>query len=179
MIFIANFNNSKNLADIWELYNKYNGTNINFLLDDFDSGKTNWSVPSKAKTGDIILFMCAKQARNNLGMATSHIPNDYGQVFLSFVNEQKNLYKKYSGCILGYGTVASLPEKEQNGWLADIDNLRQFNIPISIDAFRDFISISRYCSFTYLSDEQWNRLKRIINQKISIFFRMLICQIYL
>lgn len=165
MIFIANFNNSRYLSDLEELYEDYKGTNINFLMDDFPSGKTRWSVPKNTHLGDVIILMCAKEARHNLGMATSSIPDDYGEEFLTFVDEQKALYKKYSGHILGYGIVSAEPENDGGRWMSDIDKLCQFSNPIYIDDFRSFISISKTNSITYINDEQWERLKWVINQK--------------
>ena len=150
MIFISNFNNSRDLVDIKYQFDNGETTNINILLHDFAYGNTSWSVPKKAVPGDIMIFMCAKAARHNLGLATSHIPDDYGQNFLSFVVEQKKLYKQYSGCILGYGIVASTPEYDQgcNWWFSDVDNLQQFIEPVSINEFRSFISISKTNSIT-------------------------------
>ena len=148
-------------------------TNIDYILDDFGSGLTNWSCPQKAQFSDIVVFMCAKTARNNLGLATSHIPAHYSQSFRDFVDQQKNLYKKYSGYILGYGTVASAPtfDIDSNRWYADIDHLQQFPFPLYIDEFRSFISISNTSSITYLKSEQWERLKWLVNQKNPGFFQ--------
>ena len=165
MIFISNFSNSRNLSDIKYYFDEYQATNIDFLFDGFSMGNTTWSVAKNAVPGDIIVFMCAKEARNNLGMATSHIPASYGSKFLSFVNNQKDLYKKYSGNILGYGIVDSIPEKDGDWWMSDINGLVQFNHPIHIDEFRSFITISRTNSITYLNDDQWERLMWMINQK--------------
>lgn len=165
MIFILNFNISRNLADIKRIFDEYRGTNINFLMGDFSVRSTTWSVPKKAVPGDTILFMCAKTARNNLGMAVSHIPQDYGDDFLAFVNDQKVLYKRYSGHLLGFGIVASLPEKDQDWWMSDIDKLQLFANPVPADDFKSFISINNRGSITYIDSDQWKRLKWIINQK--------------
>lgn len=165
MIFITNFNNSRDLMEIKQQYDEYKGTNINFLLDDFATGNTRWSVPKKAIPGDVVVFMCAKEARHNLGMATSSVPENYGTDFIDFVENQKNLYKKYCGQILGYGIVSSIPENDGKWWMADIGHLLQFHNTIPIDDFRNFIFVSRTSSITYLKDEQWNRLKWIIDQK--------------
>lgn len=172
MIYILNFNNSRELSDIVDFYNNYGGTNINFLLEDFKAGKSNWSVPKNAAPNDIAIFMCAKSARANLGLATSHIPADYSSEFKSFVDWQKMLYKKYSGYLLGCGIVASTPTKDSdsNRWMADIDQLSAFTNPIYIDEFRSFISVSKTNSITYLNNEQWERLKWIVNQKNPDFF---------
>lgn len=165
MVFIMNFTNSRKLFDIKEQFDKYKGTNINFLLDDFAVGKTKWFVPKNAVLGDIIVFMCAKEARHNLGMATSHIPADYSDDFRSFIDVQKTLYKKYSGFILGYGIVESAPYYDNGWWMSDIDHLCQFSNPIYIDCFRSFITISRTNSITVISDDQWERLKWVVDQQ--------------
>ena len=158
--------------EIKQQYDEYKGTNINFLLDGFATGNTRWSVPEKAIPGDVVVFMCAKEARHNLGMATSSVPENYGTEFIDFVENQKNLYKKYCGRILGYGIVSSIPETDGKWWMADIRHLLQFHNTIPIDDFRNFIYVSRTSSITYLNDEQWNRLKWIINKKILTFSRM-------
>lgn len=120
--------------------------------------------------------MCAKSARANLGLATSHIPADYSSEFKSFVDWQKMLYKKYSGYLLGVGIVASTPTKDSdsNRWMADIDQLTAFTNPIYIDEFRSFISVSKTNSITYLNNEQWERLKWIVNQNNPGFFENVI-----
>lgn len=165
MVFISSFTNTRNLADIKRSFDNYAGTNINFLLDSFRTGSTTWSVPKKAFPGDIILFMCAKEARHNLGMATSHIPDDYSDEFRSFVKAQKTLYKKYSGTILGYGVISSLPEEDEDyGQMAESNQLTELPTPIRIEDFRSFITVSSYGSITYLSNEQWERLRWTINQ---------------
>ncbi len=165
MIFIVNFNNSRNLKDLIDDYEEYHGTNINLLLDDFSTGSSYWSVPKKAVPGDIIVFMCAATARQNLGLATSHLPENCSNDFLKFVEEQKDLYKKYSGSILGCGTVSSVPEEDGNRWFSDIDKLLRFENPIHIDDFRSFISISKTNSITYINEDQWSRLLWLASQK--------------
>lgn len=172
MIYILNFNNSKDLHEIKYMFEKYKGTNIDDLLQSFKTGRTVWSVPQKAQLGDIVVFMCAKTARNNLGLATSHIPSNYSEAFRLFVEQQKALYKKYSGNLLGIGTVTSAPEHDQvsNRWFSDIGQLRQFKNPIHIDDFRSFISISKTNSVTKLNESQWKRLQWLTNQKNPGFF---------
>ncbi len=165
MIFIMNFNNSRELSDIKESFDNDEATNIDFLMEGFAEGKRRWFVPKNANLEDIIVFMCAKEARHNLGMATSHIPDDYSDEFRAFVDEQKALYKKYSGHILGYGIVATEPEEDDGWWMSEIDRLCRFENPIYIDEFRSFISISKTNSITYITEDQWKRLKGVIKQK--------------
>lgn len=173
MAYILNFNNSRELDDIKYLYDNDGGTNIDFLLSGFSEGETNWSVPKKALPGDEVVFMCASSARSNLGLATSHIPDNYGSEFKTFVNQQKALYKKYSGQLLGYGIVASKPVYDDldNRWYADINQLKQFSNTVLYNDFKSFITISSLSSITYLKDEQWERLRWLINQKNPGFFQ--------
>lgn len=173
MIYILNFNNTRNLADIKYSFDNYGKTNIDLLLEDFSNGFTTWSVPKKAKPGDIAVFYCAKEATHNLGLATSHIPAYYSQEFHTFVQQQKALYKKYSGYILGYGVVSSIPKYDStsNRWNADLNKMCQFTTPIHIDDFRNYIFITRGNSITYLKDYQWGILKWLANQKNPGFFQ--------
>ena len=171
-IYILNFNNSRDLADIKFYFDNGGSTNINIILEDFPTGKTNWSVPKNAVPGDIVIFMCAKEARHNLGSATAHIPSNYSKKFRDFVEEQKALYKQYSGHMLGCGVIDSIPEVDEDGrYYADISELRKFANPIYIDDFRSFISVSKASSITNLKEEQWERLKWVVNQKNPGFFK--------
>ena len=112
-----------------------------------------------------MVFMCAKTARDKLGMASSHIPSTYDPQFISFVNTEKALYKQYSGCLLGAGIIKKLPEQDGSWWMSEIDNLVVFTNPVHISEFNDFITISRTGSITKLNDSQWQRLKWLIHSK--------------
>ena len=168
MIYILTFSipRSFSLADIKYFYDNSKETNIDIILRDFSMGTTEWSVPERAVPGDTVLFYCAKEARHNLGMLTSHIPPNYGQGFQNFVDQEKALYKKYSGHILGYGAVVSSPvfDSIDGRWYSNISSLRQFMNPIHIDDFRSFISVSQTSSVTKLKNDQWERLKWLVNQ---------------
>lgn len=173
MVYIANFTIPRNLIDVEDYFDNGRKSNIDYILEDFIYGSTSWSCPKKAQPGDICLFMCAKSARSNLGMATSHIPDSYTQEFQTFVEHQKKLYKEYSGNILGCGRVASVPEYQEdyNRWYAEIDQLRQFPVPIPIDEFRSFITVSPTSSITFLNNDQWERIRWLVNQKTPGFFQ--------
>lgn len=168
MIYILTFSipRSLSLSDIKYFYDSSGETNINIILSAFSLGTTEWSVPERAMPGDTVLFYCAKEARHNLGMLTSHIPLNYGQGFRTFVDQQKDLYKEYSGHILGFGSVISAPvfDSLDSRWYSNIGQLRQFANPISIEDFRSFISVSQTSSVTKIRIEQWERLKWLVNQ---------------
>ena len=84
MQYILNFNVSRDYSEVKYEFDEWGVTNLSTLIYDFDQGKTNWSVPKNANIGDIVVFMCAKSARSNIGMATSHIPAESDQEFFEF-----------------------------------------------------------------------------------------------
>ena len=170
MIIITNFNVSKQLGDVKYDYDNNKYSNINTIINDFKTGHTTWSVLKNSAPGDVVIFMCAKEARHNLGMATSHIPANYSKAFKTWIDGQKSLYKQYSGYLLGYGVIDSIPQQDGNWWMADINQLQQFPVPIHIDDFRSFITIARTNSITKIDDTQGERLKWQINQKNPGFF---------
>ena len=163
-ILIFNISRYSSLADIKYYYDTSGETNIDIILRDFTTGTTEWSVPEKAIPGDTVLFYCGSTARKNLGLLTSHIPANYGAGFRAFVDQQKALYKKYSGYILGYGVITSSPvfDSSAGRWYSIISQLRQFMNPIHIDSFRSFITIPQG-SYTTINNNQWERLKWLLN----------------
>lgn len=163
-IIINNFTAPSNLDDLYD-YFLSGGSNIDILLEDLKIGSTVWSIDKKAQIGDIVVFMCAKTARDKLGLASSHIPSNYSPQFISFINSQKSLYKKYSGCLLGIGVVNEIPKQDGTWWMSEIINLVPINNPVHISEFNDFITVSRTGSITKLTDSQWERLKWIIHSK--------------
>ena len=171
-VYILNFNNSRDPADIKRYYDNYGETNIDFLLKGFKEGTTNWSVPQKGIPGEIVVFMCAKTARANLGLASSHLISSSDKAFLNFLDRQKDLYKQYSGNIIGCGVIASKPEHDDtdNRWYADIQYLTPFKRIIALEEFKNFIKISQTNSITYINDSQWERLKWTINTQNPGFF---------
>ncbi len=168
--FILNFNVPRDLEDLVYRFEEYGQTNLDVLIQDFESKETCWSVPRYAEPGDLAVFMCAKGARDNLRMITSHLPNDINPKFSKFVAEQKKLYEKYSGYLLGFGVICSEPEHDEdsNWWFADIKQLQRFDNPIHISEFRGFIKIWQGSS-TRLTEIQWEQLKWVIGTKNPAF----------
>ena len=165
MIYINNFNSSRNLSELIYQFIEFKSTNINGLLKDFEDGETEWSVPKTTNPGDIVIFMCANSAYKNLSAAVSHTPPDCSQDFLDFVAEQKALYLKHSGFLLGCGIVKSMPYYDDDGrWYAIIDQLQKFDNPVCYDDFKSFIALNKFGSITVLKDEQWKRLQWLIHR---------------
>ena len=146
-------------------------TNLDCLLKDFRHGKTRWSMFKCTMPGDIVVFMCTLASVDNIGKVISHLPHDTRIGFRRYLDDLKNHYKMYSGCLLGYGVVTSKPEKDEGfgKWMGDVEDLQQFETPVHISDFRSFISLWQG-SVTRLTDEQWERLKWVICEKNPGFF---------
>lgn len=172
MNYIINFTVSRDFEEIDYCFNNGQQTNIDILLGDFTIGETNWTVPKTAKPGDIVLFLCGKNSKANLGSAVAHAQAGYSKEFYDFVNKEKALYQQYSGYLMGVGTINSVPEYDADypGWFSDIAQLTQLNTPIHMDEFKSFIKLNSFGSITYLKDEQFERLKWVVNQKNPGFF---------
>ena len=167
MVYINSFNNTRDLQYYIDQYNNFFDSNYDILFECFEDGEAvEWSVSKNTKPGDIVVFMCAKSAYNNLSAAVSHLPQDFHESFINYMAEQKDLFRKYSGYLLGYGIVDSTPyyDDEDNKWYAFINRLIKFENPVFYDDFKSFISINKFGAVTVLKDEQWERLKWLINQ---------------
>ena len=84
------------------------------------------------------------------------------------------MYKEYAGKIVAIGTVADEPFQSdvsgygfpawRNPWYARIGNFQLLEVPVSIDVFRSFITVSRTGSFTRLSEDQAEQLTELITE---------------
>ena len=164
MIFIENFTVSRDRDDFLYLYENFHGTNIDEFLKGVSERHTTWSVPKNAVPGDTIIFMCAKQARANLGMATSHMDFSADSGLEKFITKQKNFYQQYSGKLLGYGVVNSYPMGDGSYWMSEISDVEGLAEPIDYREIKSFIKVSTFCASTKLDDEQWEHLKWVIHQ---------------
>ncbi len=162
--FILNFNAPRSFEDILYFFETSKGSNLTLLMQDFEAGETSWSVPKYAMPGDTVLFMCAKSARANLGMAASHLPAHVSQNLLKFIGEQKKEYQRYSGSLIGCGVINTKPvyDADNKWWVSDIGQLFRFAESVRIDDFRSFITISSRGSVTALTDAQQEQLRWLI-----------------
>lgn len=176
MVIISNFQAPKDIKDLEDRFYNGNGyTSLELLLEDaFETGSTEWTVDRNCNIGDIVLFMCAKTAKDHIGHVCAQARKCGNEDLIRFAEEERQKYKIYSGCILGIGILIGKPfvsfsEYEYQGWKSPwygkISDLVIFDFLINIDEFRDFIKISRTGSITKLTEEQWECLKELILEK--------------
>lgn len=167
---IINFQAPKGYDDLAYYFANYNGTNIDFLFEDAKTGVAEWTVDKTTGVGDSIFFMCAKTSVDHMRHVVVETRKYGNEQELSFSQNEFSLYKKYAGYIVATGNVIEEPYLEyEDGktWRAKIA-VNILDNPISIDAFRDFITISRTGSITKLNDEQYSKLLELISGKNEI-----------
>ena len=168
--FITNFQSPADLNELISFHRQGYGSNLEALLNDSQNG-TNWTVPSYAKIGDIVFFMCAKSSVDYRHMAGIRklARNTGDPAIISLANDQYDLHEKYAGKILAVGTVKNAPQKREAGsaypgWGADIDSIVFLKQPVDINEFRSFITVSTRGAITKLDDTQYQALMRLIEK---------------
>ena len=159
----------------------------------FQDGETQWTAPRWCKSGDIAFFMFAKTASATISALTT----EYKKTKANFsVREQRKIeealhrgreiYKKYGGCIFAFARVngdmifMNQESGSSNHWrspiYAPMEQLTILDKPISIDAFRNFLTISRQNTITPVLGDAFDQLKRLIidSNAVPAFFKELI-----
>lgn len=142
-----------------------------------------WTVPRNCKIGDIVLWMHAKTAISRITALITQVKNlsDVAMhnktLLLEWLAHARSLHHQYGGCIFAIGRVVSTPEYEDfsdanpchwNGRIyADIGDIVVLSMPIHINEFNTFITISRQSAITHLPGKEFDRLRNLIQSKNS------------
>lgn len=149
------------------------------------SNKTAWTVPRWSKTGDIVFFMFKKTANATISATRTQYRNTQSKysprerrLIEIGLNRGNELYRKYGGCIFGFGRISGENYYERNDdgakshWnspiYAPIEDLYFFDVPIHIDDFRDFLTISRANSITPVLGDAFDRLRNKILERNNV-----------
>lgn len=169
--FITNFQSPQTLDELMDFMQYGTGSNLEALLNDYETG-TNWTVPSDAKIGDVVFFMCARSSIDYRHLATvrrqAHASGD--STLIQAVEEQFALHAEYAGKILVVGIVDQAPQKRSSdeaypGWGADIGKMILLKNPVDLSEFKSFIQVSSRSAITKLSESQYHSLMRLIEQR--------------
>ncbi len=155
---ITNFQAPDNLEDLEEAYNKYQGTNLDGILEDAKKHYTAWTVGRKSQIGDIVFFFCAATAIDKIKKAYREARK--ADKLIEFAEKQKELYEKFSGHIVAWGRIIAKPCDFDFGWGAEIEVVEAIDIPYS--AFKSFIKISTFGAITFLNDEKLSKLEELV-----------------
>lgn len=144
------------------------------LLDDVTDGRTGWTVPRWAVTGDVCLFFCAVSVLAKIRHLRSLMKQDSAlmdRILMQGLDEAEEFYRTYGGKIYVVGRVSGKPWYEDddsglNHWksriYADVDDLVLLDRPVGIGDFRDFIRLSRQSAITPVFGDRFERLKALI-----------------
>ena len=161
------------------------------LLDDLlDSEFNEWSAPRWCKIGDIVFFMFKKTANATISATRTQYRktiNKYSQREQRLIEiglkRGTELFKKYGGCIFGFGRISAdnyyqkVSTDDNFHWnspiYAAIEDLYFLDVPIHIDDFREFLTISRANSFTPVLGEAFDKLRNLIVERNDVpdYFR--------
>lgn len=140
-----------------------------------------WTAPKWCKEDDIVFFMFATRARQNL----SHVRTQYREMYKDRYNEEERkvieetfdylsgLCKQFGGKIFAVGRVSGasffqgdVDEDREVHWkstiYAPISDIYQLECPIDISEFRDFLTISRVGTITPVMGSTFRQLKALI-----------------
>lgn len=140
-----------------------------------------WTAPKWCREDDIVFFMFATRAKKNLSRVRNQWRKQYRD---TFDEEDKNaveetldylggLCKELCGKIFAVGRVTGTPffqRREENDWdthwnstiYAPISNIWQFDRPVDISEFREFLTISRVGTITPVMGSAFRQLKELI-----------------
>jgi len=166
--FITNFQSPVEIEDLIDRYENGETTNLDMVLHYEEYQPFEWTVDKDAKVHDIAVFMCAKTSKDHMGHVCAQAREEGDVGLLAFAENERELYKKYAGQIVAIGRVIDEPFQTQESgwekpywrspWYAKIGDYILLDNPVSIDLFRDYITVSRTGAITKLSDSQWRML---------------------
>lgn len=143
-----------------------------------------WTAPKWTKIGDIVFFMHAKtsiQTIRNLEKQLNNLKQTYSEYefkkLWNWLQYGKKLYSLYGGKIFAIGKVFDNIIHDDNDkefydihhWqsriYASINDFFILEEPIALEAFKDFISISRQSAITSVLGKDFDRLIKLISLK--------------
>ena len=150
-------------------YKEYGRTNIDVLLDDVNAHEIVWTVPSNSDAGDIVVFACARTAKDHMAHVCVQVRSEGKSELLRFAEEQRAKYNKYSGRIIGAGVIEETPRPDdafgQRAYSAKISRIRLLNKPIDLSEFKGDIKLSTFSAHTKLNHQQWELLQIRLNEE--------------
>lgn len=105
--FITNFQSPVELEDLIDRYETDRMTNIDHFFS--EATTLDWTVKKDAQINDIVVFMCAKTSKDHMGHVCAQCKEIGNQKLLIYAEQERQLYKKYAGMIVGLGIIQELP----------------------------------------------------------------------
>lgn len=179
--YINNIAFPKSLEELYVFYNRglYN------LEEIFNSEVVTWSVPKWTKIGDVVFFMHAKYAIQDIRILESELKSarqsisdeDFTNLW-NWLQYSRELHKKYGGKIFAVGKVIKNAEYysdfgdefyQTQHWnnkiYADISDIQILTTPLDLCAFKEFIFISRQSAITNVLGNNYSRLISLISKE--------------
>lgn len=177
--YISNISFPKTLDGV-DFYCNERGLYDTELIEDAAAQQyeVEWTAPKWAMPGDIVFFFHAKTAIQTIRRLEIAVQRDRTMDFVVSANLLKGLqrgrtlYERYGGKVFAVGFVADHPfydgdaVYEKQHWKSRvyvrIGGLQMLQSPVPIEAFKDFLLISRQSSITPVLGEDFGRLKELV-----------------
>ena len=183
--FVANMTAPFDLDELYYTTIECGSCLLPDLILYMDYDYTEWTSPRWAKIGDVVFFMLAGSSRTRLTAIRTEFNkrqyeyDEYERNWLRFwINHGLALHKFYGGKIFALGRITGSPfvqkadPDDKQHWksniYAAINEIHILDNPISIDEFRDFITISRQSSITGVFGKEYDQLMDLIASKNKI-----------
>lgn len=151
-----------------------------------------WTAPRWCKPGDIAFFMLSKTSSAIISALTTEYNKSKEEfsvrekrIIEEALQHGRELYKRYGGCIYAFARVNGKVSYERQDpdtlshWKSPIyvhmENMTILEKPISIEDFREFLTISRQRTITPVLGDAFDRLRDLIinDNDVPDFFKTL------
>lgn len=175
---INNISFPKTIEQLEEFVYEHGCYNVEDVINDAGDGYTVWTVPRSSVVGDIVLYYHAKTAIQRISKLETTVKEldesiHNKALLFDWLNRARRLYSLYGGKIFAIGRISSRPELEDEfvpiHWsgrvYAEVKDIYLLEKPIDISEFNSFILVSRQSAITPLPSTEYERLKKIIENK--------------
>ncbi len=182
--FISNCTFDSSLEEVWSDIESQGCFNYESMLQDEE---VQWTSPNWAKPGDIVFFSHAQNVKSKITRLISELKSIKNSISEErYDRTERELkraldnYEKYGRKIFAIGQVVEETEEITNDdpFYEDpslyhfksrdyscITNIFELKHPVSMDDYKDFISINMFGSITTVFGEKFTQLQKLILEK--------------
>lgn len=164
--FITKFNSPHTFEELQELFENDGCTSLEALIEDSDSGYTEWSVHKNAKKDDTVFFCCGPDSIKYMNIIYAQAEMTGNTELIEYANKVRELHERYAGKIVATGFVAYEPytlepflehQHWSNPWYAQIGGVQMLENPIPLADIEKDVVLQPH-TVTMLSGEQERKL---------------------
>lgn len=172
--YILNISGIQTIEELREMVNNGYAHTVEHSILMGQNEVSHWTAPKWIMTGDIVFFYHAITANQHTKRLRKQIKNgdfEDSKKLLEYLDYCDSLYEKYGGKIYAAGIVSDSAYYSDSGWehphfktriFAPIENIVNFDYPLSSKQFNDFLPIARQSGVTPVFGNDFMKLKSLI-----------------